>query len=244
MVNLLLWLSARKCIIAYMKKSVIVVLMMVAAVTVVVCLSLGRGNEDPQHGEGQDASTVAGDRRAEGRTSAKKSDRAASRGLRRDEGDEEGDSGEMDEGVQQEETEEPTEEEKRQDEEEKMVEDFDALTDKWMEPSDNGVSMKDVDAFAEQFRKVPAARKEECLQRALNLVPDENVMLLAGILMDKEQDKELIELVFNDVLNRDEEVKKPILQQIFKDKEHPCWADTAWILDVTGDSSKQKEQEQ
>jgi len=127
------------------------------------------------------------------------------------------------------------EEEKRQADEEEMVEAFDALTDKWMEPAKTGVSMKDVDTFAERFRDVPKDRKEECLHRALNLVPDENVMLLAGILMDKSQDKELVELVFNDVLNRGENVKKPILQQIFKDREHPCWADTAWILDVTGE---------
>ena len=26
----------------------------------------------------------------------------------------------------------------------------------------------------------------------------------------------------------------PILKQIFKDKSHPCWADTAWIFDATG----------
>ena len=42
----------------------------------------------------------------------------------------------------------------------------------------------------------------------------------------------------NDILNRDEDVKKPILQEIFKDKSHPCWADTAWILDVTGELPK------
>ena len=128
-----------------------------------------------------------------------------------------------------------SEEEKREREEEKLVDAFDGLTDKWMEPVKGGVAMEDVDAFAAQFRKVPNARKEECLQRALNLVPDENVMLLAGILMDKSQDRELVELVYNDLLNRDEDVKQPILQQIFKDREHPCWADTAWILDVTGD---------
>ena len=128
-----------------------------------------------------------------------------------------------------------TEEERREQDEEKMVYAFDSLTDRWMAPAKDGVTMKDVDAFAEQFRKVPKARKEECLQRALNLVPDENVMLLVGILMDKSQDKEMITLVYNDVLNRDEEVKKPILQQIFTDKEHPCWADTAWILDVAGE---------
>jgi len=133
-----------------------------------------------------------------------------------------------------------TEEERREAEETRKVDEFDALTDRWMEPSGKGVSMNDVDTFVERFRSVPKARKRECLQRALNLVPDENVMLLAGILMDKTQDRELVELVFNDVLNRNEDVKKPILHQVFKDKEHPCWADTAWILDVTGELPKKK----
>ena len=128
-----------------------------------------------------------------------------------------------------------TDEEKAAAEEERLVEAFDNLTDKWMEPAKDGVTMQDIDTFVRQFKSVPADRKDECLHRALNLVPDENVMLLAGILLDKSLDKEMIELVYNDVLNRDEEVKKPILQEIFKDKEHPCWADTAWILDVTGE---------
>ena len=128
-----------------------------------------------------------------------------------------------------------SEEEKAAAEEERLVEAFDNLTDKWMEPAKDGVTMQDIDTFVRQFKSVPADRKDECLHRALNLVPDENVMLLAGLLLDKSLDKEMIELVYNDVLNRDEEVKKPILQEIFKDKEHPCWADTAWLLDVTGE---------
>ena len=133
-----------------------------------------------------------------------------------------------------------TEEEKREAEEEKIVNDFDDLTDKWQEPSAKGVTMADIDSFAASFRKIPKARQDECVHRALNLIPDENVMLLAGILMDKSMDKEIVETVYNDVLNRDEDVKKPILQQIFKDKTHPCWADTAWILDVTGELPKNK----
>ena len=133
-----------------------------------------------------------------------------------------------------------TEEEKREAEEEKLVEAFDDLTDKWQEPSAKGVTMSDIDNFSAAFRKIPKARQDECVHRALNLIPDENVMLLAGILMDKTMDKEIVETVFNDVLNRDEDVKKPILQQIFKDKDHPCWADTAWILDVTGELPKAK----
>lgn len=138
------------------------------------------------------------------------------------------------------ETESLTEDELRAREEDQKVDAFDSLTDKWMESAKDGVTMKDIDTFVAQFRQVPKARKEECLHRALNLIPDENVMLLAGILMDKSQDKDLIELVYNDVLNRDEDVKKPILKQIFKDREHPCWADTAWILDVTGELPTKK----
>ena len=133
-----------------------------------------------------------------------------------------------------------TEEEKREAEEEKLVNAFDDLTDKWMEPASKGVTMTDVDDFAKAFRRIPKARQDECVHRALNLIPDENVMLLAGILMDKSMDKEIVETVYNDILNRDEDVKKPILQQIFRDKSHPCWADTAWILDVTGELPKAK----
>ena len=136
----------------------------------------------------------------------------------------------------------PMENEQRERAEEALVAAFDALTDNWMKPAPDGkgVTMEDVRHFAEQFKKLPKNRKDECLHRALNLVPDENVMLLAGILMDKTLDKEILETVYNDVLNRDEDVKKPILQQIFKDREHPCWADTAWILDITGSLPRKK----
>lgn len=122
-----------------------------------------------------------------------------------------------------------------EDPEEKAVDEFDAATDSWMESKT--VTMDDVYKFAASFKKVPQSRKEECLQRALNLIPDDNVMLLAGILMDKSLAPELLEAVFNDVLNRSEDVKKPILDLIYKDKSHHCWADVAWIKDVTGEAS-------
>lgn len=126
-----------------------------------------------------------------------------------------------------------------EDREEKLVDAFDDLTDKWREPAET-VTEGDIARFHDQFAKVPKSRREECLQRALNLVPDENAMLLVGILLDKEQPKEMLELVFNDVLNRDDTVKQPILRELFKDKEHPCWADVAWILDVTGELPAKK----
>ncbi len=112
---------------------------------------------------------------------------------------------------------------------------FDVEVDRWMEPKKGGVTVKDVDAFRAAFGRVPKEARGACLQRALNLIPDENVLLLAGILLDKTQDREVLDAVFSDVLNRDESVKSEILKTIHKDKSHPCWADTAWILDVTGE---------
>ena len=129
----------------------------------------------------------------------------------------------------------PAEEEVQPDEAEKLVGAFYDMTDKWLKPSKADVPMEAVEKFRQQFNKVPRARKVECLQRALNLLPDDNIMLLAGILLDKSQPTECLELVYNDILNRDESVKKPLLREIFKDREHPCWANTAWILDVTGE---------
>ena len=136
--------------------------------------------------------------------------------------------------------EEMSEEERREAEDEKKVDEFDSLTDKWMEKEGGEVTMKDMDDFVAKFKSVPAARREECLRRALNLVSDDHVLLLAGILFDKSVEKEYVELVFNDVLNRDESVKKLILPKILEDRSHPCWADTAWILDVTGELPKKQ----
>ena len=149
----------------------------------------------------------------------------------------------MGEDADEESVEPKTAEELQAEEDEKKVDTFDSLTDKWMEKEGGEVTMKDMDDFVAKFKAVPDARKDECLHRALNLVSDDHVLLLAGILFDKTIDKEYLELVFNDVLNRDEEVKKLILPKIFKDKDHPCWADAAWILDVTGELPKKEESE-
>ena len=129
---------------------------------------------------------------------------------------------------------EESEEERREAEEERLVEAFDSMVDEYQEPREKGVGVEETRKFLASFAKVPKRRKEECLQRALNLVPDENVMLLAGVLMDPGEDKELVELVFNDILNRDEDVKKVLLERILRTKGHPCRADAAWILDATG----------
>jgi hypothetical protein len=39
--------------------------------------------------------------------------------------------------------------------------------------SKSGVTLADVDNFGKAFRKIPKARQDECVHRALNLIPDE-----------------------------------------------------------------------
>ena len=213
-----------------MKKRVLL-----AAVVVIACVAVFVGRR------GSSSSSVEqSERSADSKALIPNAERLGDKHI--DSRNEEAEGGEdsADEKDADEEEESQTEEEKREAVAEKKVDAFDSLTDKWMEPSTKGVTMADVDNFAKAFRQVPKNRQDECIHRALNLIPDENVMLLAGVLMDKTMDKEIVETVYNDVLNRDEEVKKPILQEIFKDKEHPCWADTAWILDVTGELPEAK----
>ena len=221
---------------ARIRKIVVLVAVAAVALVAVVAILRQRGDGAPTAPEGDSgrvpATTASGEDKIRavdvGKASAEDSDTDS----------------EAAETSSSDETEEPkTPEELQEEEEEKKVEAFDSLTDKWMEKEGGEVSMKDMDDFVAAFKSVPDGRKDECLHRALNLVSDDHVLLLAGILFDKSIDKEYLELVFNDVLNRDEEVKKLILPKIFKDKTHPCWADTAWILDVTGELPKKEASE-
>lgn len=104
-------------------------------------------------------------------------------------------------------------------------------------PSEREAAFASADGLSVDQRVASMAKpiKDECLQRALNLIPDENVLLLAGILLDKSQGRAVLEAVFNDILNRDDQAKLLILKNLYKDRAHPCWADAAWVLDVTGE---------
>ena len=117
---------------------------------------------------------------------------------------------------------------------EKVVKAFEDLTDALREPVGGDITLKRVDDFVRKFKALPKERQDEELHHALNLIPDDNSLFLLGVLMDAEVDKEMKELVFNDFLNRSDEVKQPMLKAVFKQKTHPCWTDAAWILDVTG----------
>lgn len=101
--------------------------------------------------------------------------------------------------------------------------------------SPHPISEADVQAFTEALRVLPLPYRIEGVRRAVNLIPDANVDLLKSVVLDKAESSEVIETVFHDVVNRPEEVKKPILDEILKDKTHPCYSDAEWIYEVTGE---------
>ncbi len=113
---------------------------------------------------------------------------------------------------------------------ESTVSSFDSLVESWQEPREKTAALTEMEEFRQAFASLPEDEKMDALHQAMNLIPDENALLLAGILLDKSQSREILDALFADILNRSEETKLTILQCIHKDKTHPCWPDTDWIL--------------
>jgi len=79
----------------------------------------------------------------------------------------------------------------------------------------------------------PGEDREYAMHVMMNLISDGAVQALVPILMDTSYDEDLLDIIFNDILNRDDEIKYPILEEIAKNPEHPNFADAAHILEVT-----------
>ena len=110
---------------------------------------------------------------------------------------------------------------------------FAAETDKWL--LKRPVTADDVRSFSRMLGDVSPAQRKGALRRALNLIPDDNVELLAGVLFDRSQPEEVVREVFHDIINRPDGVKGPILRRVARDKTHPCNGDAVWIFKVTGE---------
>jgi hypothetical protein len=102
------------------------------------------------------------------------------------------------------------------------------------------IEQPDVPA-ADQSRRVKAAfdrlapsDRMDAIHRALNLLPDAQFPALYGILMDKAESPEVLDAIFNDALNRPEELKNPLMKELRRDREHPLFFESARILDAIG----------
>lgn len=124
------------------------------------------------------------------------------------------------------------------------VEAFDAFVEDWRDEREGGVTQEDIDAFKAAFARVHKENREEEIHVALNLLPDDHVMLLAGILLDTTEDPDILDLIMGDILNRSDEVKMPIIREVFKDKNHPSWETAAFIMGSLTDEGEPADEEQ
>jgi len=120
---------------------------------------------------------------------------------------------------------------------EKAVEAWETLVDQMAEMTDAPTRERRA-SVKEAFDKLAKADQMDAVQMALNLLPDEQFTSLYGILFDKQGDPEVLDEIFNDALNRPEEIKVPLMKELAKDKNHPLFFESARILDATGELDK------
>ncbi len=117
---------------------------------------------------------------------------------------------------------------------ERAVASWDSLVDRLAEregPPDEEASRR----VKEAFDALDPADQMDGIRRSLNLFQDEQFPVLYGILFDKAENAEVLDAIFSDALNRPEEIKNPLMKELVKDKEHPCFFESARILDVIGE---------
>lgn len=100
---------------------------------------------------------------------------------------------------------------------------------------DTPVTMAEQAEIRELFNALEPDVKLENINHAVNLLPDETVSAINGILFDTTQPGEVIAVIFHDLLNRDESIKNPMMEEIVKNKAHPMYVESARILDIVKD---------
>jgi hypothetical protein len=119
----------------------------------------------------------------------------------------------------------------------KAVENWETLVDKLVELKDAPTKERMAEV-KEAFDKLDKKDQMDAVQRAVNLLPDEQFSSLYGILFDKSENAEVLDTIFSDGLNRPEDIKVPMMKELVVDKEHPMFFESARILDVTGELDK------
>lgn len=97
------------------------------------------------------------------------------------------------------------------------------------------VTLADQMRVRDAFRELSDDDKESEVHHAMNLLPDESVAVMYGVLFDKTQSEEIMDVIFSDILNRDEVIKNPMMRVIREDKDHPMYPEADRILEVVED---------
>jgi len=82
------------------------------------------------------------------------------------------------------------------------------------------------------FASLPPEAQEEFIAHAVNLCEDEQYSLLEGIYLNNATPAEVKDTIFNDLLNRPDEIKLPLLAKSLANPAHPMAADSREILEM------------
>lgn len=115
---------------------------------------------------------------------------------------------------------------------EKKLEEWDSLVDRVAVME--AVTLETGTELKSRLNGLDADDRLPAVSDALNLVPDSNFAVFVPLLFDKGQPEEILEAIFNDMLNREEHIKVPLMKELRKDKTHPMFFESARILDATG----------
>lgn len=123
---------------------------------------------------------------------------------------------------------------------EKAVEAWEGFVDIVAERTDKPTAEQALQ-FKREFHKLDKEDQMDGIQTALNLLPDEQFPLLYPILFDKTEDPDVLDEIFSDGLNHEDDIKVPMMKEIYRDKEHPMYVEAARILDATGELDEMNE---
>lgn len=80
--------------------------------------------------------------------------------------------------------------------------------------------------------KLPPEGREEFISHAVNLCEDEQFSAIGKVYLDPSTSKEVADIIFNDLLNRPDEIKLPWLVKSAQNAGHPMNADSKEILEM------------
>jgi hypothetical protein len=89
-----------------------------------------------------------------------------------------------------------------------------------------------VRGLVSSMRGLPSEAQEEFIAHAVNLCEDEQFDLLANIYFEAATPFEVRETIFNDALNRPDEIKLPFLAKTLRSPTHPMAGESKEILEM------------
>ena len=82
------------------------------------------------------------------------------------------------------------------------------------------------------LQRLPGEAQQEFIAHALNLCEDENYIVVEAVYFSPGATKEVCEEIFNDALNRPDEIKLPLLAKTMGQSVHPMFGEAREILEM------------